>query len=25
MGLISRMRRHAIRAGWAGGKRPLAH
>lgn len=25
MGLISRMRRHAIRAGWAGEKRPLAH
>lgn len=25
MGLISRLRRHAIRAGWAGGKRPLAH
>ncbi len=22
---ISRLRRHAIRAGWAGGKRPLAH
>lgn len=23
--LVRRLRRHAVRAGWAGGKRPLAH